>query len=308
MSLEDGGNVVLKIEKVAQQINANQHYTIDETSYFVVDLIQNTEYILETLGDADKNVSTSIAIYDVNGMLVTSGNFLKFGRVTFNTGSNNKFNIIVGTNSNLTFVFRIVYASAEDINETVLTIDVCGYTTVANGSYMEFSTASSVELYVYVPNDLASIELYNVDGYVKLIPVVTEGNGYKKYLFQPAVATTYTIFIHLENAEYLPMVLLPANANSNIIVKDATEKIVNDLLNGNTYSFKWNINGIDLPNTILSLNFIVNDVVRQPAGIVFGVNDIGNLITVEFRLFDRLVSREFTIGKLYDLNIGLDVI
>lgn len=236
VSLEDGGNVVLKIEKVAQQINANQHYTIDETSYFVVDLIQNTEYILETLGDADKNVSTSIAIYDVNGMLVTSGNFLKFGRVTFNTGSNNKFNIIVGTNSNLTFVFRIVYASAEDINETVLTIDVCGYTTVANGSYMEFSTASSVELYVYVPNDLASIELYNVDGYVKLIPVVTEGNGYKKYLFQPAVATTYTIFIHLENAEYLPMVLLPANANSNIIVKDATEKIVNDLLNGNTYS------------------------------------------------------------------------
>ena len=308
-NLGASGSVTLKVEKVSQQINPHQHYTINETSYFVVDLEQNTEYLFETLGDADRDISTSIKIYNENGtILLTSGNFAQFGSITFDTGNNTRFNIVVGTDSNLTFVFRIVYASAADIHEALLSLNIGGYTTATNSTYLEFSTSSPVELYIDVPSDVASIQVYNVDGYTKLTPIETEDNSYKKYLFQTTSSNTYTLYIHADNAQFLPIVILPVNENNDIIIKDATGNVVNNLLNSNTYSFEWNNNGVIVPNTILSLDFLVNDVVKQPNGIVFSADNIGDTITVEFRLFDRIISEEFTLEKVFDLNLDFDVI
>ena len=214
----------------------------------------------------------------------------------------------MSTDSELTFVFRIVYSSAEDIGDAKVTLDIGDYATVTDGTYLEFSISSTAELYIAIPSDVASILVYNVDGYTRLTPVEMVSNDFKKYLFETTSAKTYTLYIHADNADYFTIVLLPLNENSDIIINDAMGNEVETLLNSNTYSFEWSNNGITVPNTIYRLDFLVNDVVRQPNNIIFGADEIGDSVTVVFRLFDRVVREEFTIEKVYDLNIELDVI
>lgn len=308
-NLNSSGSVTLKVEKVSRQINPHQHYSINETSYFVVELEQNTGYIFQTLGDVDRDISTSIEIYNENGtILLANGNFAQFGSITFDTVGNTRFNIVVGTDSNYTFVFRVVYASMSDIKDLLVSLDIGGYTTITNNTYLEFSTSCSVELYIDVPSDVASILVYNVGEYTQLTSEVTGGKGYKKYLFQTMTLNTYTLYIHADNAQFLPVIILPVDENNDIIIKDATGNIVNSLLNSNIYSFEWNTNGVIVSNNILSLDFWINDVLRQPMGISFSADSIGDIITVEFRLFDRIVCEEFTLEKVYDLNLDFDVI
>ena len=300
-AVQTGEQVSVKVEAVSQIINPHEHYTFNYTSYLFVILKQNTEYIFETLGDIDKNISTAIEIYDKSGInLLTSAKFTKFGKIDFSTGNNTEFNIIVRANTKSNFVFRIVYAMGS-VGENKVSLSVGGYTTVASGSYLEIAAQKQVELYFSIPNDLASIELYNVNGYEKLTPSVTY-SSYKKYVFLDK--GNVKLYVNADNAKYLSVVLLPEIVNNELIVKDATNEIVNEFLFGNSYSFEWNNNGNIISNSISSLIFTVNGTVSQPFDVMFNAEDIETNIEISFILFDRSIIKTFTVvGSAYELDL-----
>ena len=315
INFNGGNSTSLIVKKLSQRIYPHTHYTIDETTYYFVELDQNKSYNIETLGDDDYNVSTSIKVYNGDGSsLLADETFEKYGCVLLNTNSRSQFNIIVTSTAQTPFVFRIVYASSDDVGSNKAIVDIGEPIEVQCNSYMEISYSSSVELYIALPNISSSLTLFEFceldEQYVALMPENTQGN-YKKYSFKISNERTILLYLQGDYTDELVIVLLPMEnlndetnlcENDSIIVKNAQNEIVNSLLYGNTYSFEWLCGDIYIPSSMLGFQFEINNSEHETSNIRFAESSIGTSINIRFQLFDRSIEKSFVLVRAFDIG------